>query len=192
MDGKPQKDHNPPGVWVPQARGTRVRSTRQAAAIVAVMSGMRAFCGARDLYDALRAGGQQVGLATVYRHLRVLAERGDVDMIQAADGESRHRLRASSATCHLACRARGQVVAVDGSEIRDWAGRFAAGAGFALTGYTVELSGLCPAHSRQHGVAASSTVAGEVAATTTGGGGLVSRAGAWFGGPCAAPWAGRL
>jgi Fe2+ or Zn2+ uptake regulation protein len=111
------------------------------------MSGMPAFCGARDIYCALRAGGQQVGLATAYRHLRVLAERGDVDMIQAVGGESRYRLRASSATCHLTCRACGEIVAVDGSEIRDWAGRFAAGAGFTLTGYTVELSGLCPAHS---------------------------------------------
>ena len=140
---------------MPQARGTRVRSTRQAAAIVAVMSGMRALSGARDIYYALLAGGQQVGLATVYRHLHVLAERGDVDMIQAADGEGRYRLRASSATCHLTCRACGEIVAVDGSEIRDWAGRFAAGAGFTLTGYTVELSGLCPAHSGQQGASLS-------------------------------------
>jgi Fur family transcriptional regulator, ferric uptake regulator len=113
------------------------------------MSGMRAFCGARDIYGALRDGGQQVGLATVYRHLHVLAERGDVDTIQTASGESRYRLRASSATCHLTCRVCGRIVAVDGSEIQDWARRFAIEAGFILTGYTVELSGLCPTHSGQ-------------------------------------------
>jgi Fur family ferric uptake transcriptional regulator len=146
MEGKTRKDHKSRGVRMPQARGTRFRSTRQAAAIVAVMSGMGAFCGARDIYRALRDGGQQVGLATVYRHLRVLAERGDVDTIHTASGEGRYRLRASSVTCHLTCRACGQVVAVDGSEIRDWSRRFAAEAGFTLTGYTVELTGLCPAH----------------------------------------------
>jgi Fur family transcriptional regulator, ferric uptake regulator len=144
--GKARNDHKSRGARMPQARGTRFRSTRQAAAILAVMSGMGTFCGARDIYRALRDGGQQVGLATVYRHLRVLAERGDVDTIQAASGESRYHLRASSATFHLTCRACGQVVAVDGTEIRDWAGRLAADAGFTLTGYTVELSGLCPAH----------------------------------------------
>lgn len=154
--GKAQKDHNSPGVRVPQARGTRVRSTRQAAAIVAVMSGMRASCGAPDIHDALLVGSQQAGLATVYRHLRVLAERGDVDRIQAVGGESRYRLRASSEACHLTCWACGQIVAVDGSEIRDWAMRFAAGAGFALTGYMVELSGPCP---RTRGSSASPSVA---------------------------------
>jgi hypothetical protein len=44
---------------VPHARGTRARSTRQAAAIVAVMSRMRTFCGARNIYDALGADGHR-------------------------------------------------------------------------------------------------------------------------------------
>ena len=131
---------------MPQARGTRVRATRQAAAIVAAMAGMRSFCGARDIYDALHDSGQRVGLTTVYRHLHVLAERGEVDTIHTASGESRYRLRASSATCHLTCRACGHIVAADASEIREWASKVAAGAGFTLTGYTVALSGLCPAH----------------------------------------------
>jgi Fur family ferric uptake transcriptional regulator len=131
---------------MPQAGGTRVRFTRQAAAVIAVMSGMDAFCGARDIYDALGRRGQHVGLATVYRHLRVLAERGEVDTIHTATGETRYRLRASSATCHLICRACGCIVAVDGSEILDWGKQVAAEAGFTFTGYTIELSGLCPVH----------------------------------------------
>lgn len=131
---------------MPQARGTRIRATRQAAAIVAVMSRMRAFCGARDIYDALLGEGQPVGLATVYRHLHVLTEQGDVDTLYTASGESRYRLRDSGATCHLTCRACGRIVVVDGSEIREWAGRVAAGAGFTLTRYSVALSGLCSAH----------------------------------------------
>jgi Fur family ferric uptake transcriptional regulator len=131
---------------MPPARGTRVRSTRQADAIVAVLSGMRVFCAARDVHDALLRGGEQVGLATVYRHLHVLAERGEVDTIHSGGGESRYRLRASSATCHLVCRACGCIVAVDGSEVLGWGRQVAADAGFTFTGYTVELSGLCPAH----------------------------------------------
>ena len=131
---------------MPQAGGTRVRTTRQAAAVVAVLSGLHTFCGARDVHEALRRRGQHVGLATVYRHLHVLAERGELDTIHTASGETRYRLRASSATCHLICRACGCIVAVDGSEILDWAKQVAAESGFAFTGYTVELSGLCPAH----------------------------------------------
>ncbi|HEX4291380.1 MAG TPA: transcriptional repressor [Trebonia sp.] len=131
---------------MPPARGTRVRSTRQADAIVAVLSGMPAFCGARDVHDALRRSGEHVGLATVYRHLHVLAERGEVDTIHSGSGESRYRLRASSATCHLVCRACGRVVDVDGSEVLGWGRQVADEAGFTFSGYSVELSGLCPAH----------------------------------------------
>ena len=129
-----------------RAGGTRVRATRQAAAVIAVMSGMDVFCGAQDIHDVLRRRGQHVGLATVYRHLHVLSERGEVDTIYTASGESRYRLRASSATCHLICRVCGCIVAVDGSEILDWGKQVAAEAGYTFTGYTVELSGLCPAH----------------------------------------------
>jgi Fur family ferric uptake transcriptional regulator len=118
------------------------------------MSGMPAFSGARDIYRALRGDGERIGLATVYRHLHVLAEQGDVDTIHTATGESRYRLRASSATYHLICRACGRIVEVDGSEIREWAERVAAEAGFTLTAHAIELSGLCPEHAgeaRAHG-----------------------------------------
>ncbi|HTW05593.1 MAG TPA: Fur family transcriptional regulator [Streptosporangiaceae bacterium] len=130
-----------------QQHVTRVRSTRQADAITAAMSGMRAFGGAREIHRALLDRGQQVGLATVYRHLHLLAERGDVDTIHTPGGESRYRLRASSSTFHLTCRACGLTVAVDASEVGDWAKRVAAEAGYTLTSWAVELTGLCPAHS---------------------------------------------
>lgn len=128
---------------MPQPRGTRVRSTKQAAAIVDVMARMRAFRGARDVHDALREAGYGVGLATVYRHLHVLAEHGEVDTIRTGRGETRYRLRTASTTCHLTCRACGASVEVDATEVRDWAANLAAQAGFALTGYTAHLTGLC-------------------------------------------------
>lgn len=131
---------------MPQAGGTRVRATRQAAAVIAVMSGTGSFCGARDIYDALRRRGQCVGLATVYRHLHVLTERGEVDTIRTDGGEYRYRLRPGSETCHLICRVCGRTIAVDGSEILDWGKQVAAEAGYTFTGYAVEMSGLCPAH----------------------------------------------
>jgi Fur family transcriptional regulator, ferric uptake regulator len=131
---------------MPQPRGTKVRYTRQAAAVVAVMAGMPAFCGAREICAAIRRDGGRVGLATVYRHLRVLAEQGSVDTIRGVGGETRYRLRRGSFTHHLTCRVCGRSAEVDGREVWDWAQRVAARAGFTLTGHAVELSGLCPAH----------------------------------------------
>jgi Fur family transcriptional regulator, ferric uptake regulator len=131
---------------MPQPRGTKVRYTRQAAAVVAVMSGMPAFCDARDIHEAVRRTGGQVGLATVYRHLRVLAEQGSVDTIRGAGGAILYRLRRGSFTHHLTCRVCGHSVEVDGREVWEWAQRVALLEGFTLTGHTVELAGVCPAH----------------------------------------------
>jgi Fur family ferric uptake transcriptional regulator len=71
---------------VPQQRGTRLRSTRQAAAVIAAMSAMTAFSDARDIHEAVRQAGGRAGLATVYRHLRVLAEQPSVDTIRGPAG----------------------------------------------------------------------------------------------------------
>jgi Fur family transcriptional regulator, ferric uptake regulator len=131
---------------MPQPRGTKVRYTRQAAAVIAVMSGMPAFSDARDIQEAVRLAGGRVGLATVYRHLHVLAEQGRVDAIRGAGGQTLYRLRRDDCTHHLICRVCGRTVEADGHGVWEWAGQVALLAGFTLTGYTVELTGVCPAH----------------------------------------------
>ncbi len=141
---------------MPQPRGTRVRATTQAATVVAALSGMPAFTRAREIRDAVRRAGVQVGAATVYRHLRVLAEQGSVDTIRGPGGEALYRLRRRPLTHYLTCRECGRGTEVDGREIRDWAQRAASLAGFTLTGHVVELSGLCPAHPSHAGTGASS------------------------------------
>jgi Fur family transcriptional regulator, ferric uptake regulator len=131
---------------MPQPQGTRVRYTRQAAAVIAVMSGMPAFSDARGIREAVRRAGGRVGLMTVYRHLRVLAEQGRVDTIHGARGQALYRLRPDGFTHHLTCRVCGRTAEVDGREVWEWARQVAFLAGFTLTGHTVELTGVCPAH----------------------------------------------
>jgi Fur family transcriptional regulator, ferric uptake regulator len=134
-----------------QPQGTRTRYTRQAAAVIAVMSGMPAFSDARDIREAVRLAGGRVGLATVYRHLRVLAEEGRVDAVRGAGGQTMYRLRRDDHSHHLTCRVCGRAVEVDGHGVWEWAGQVARLAGFTLTGYTVELTGVCPAHAEGAG-----------------------------------------
>ena len=54
----------------------RVRSTRQGAAVDSLLRDADGFRTAQELYDALRHRGESVGLTTVYRHLKVLADDG--------------------------------------------------------------------------------------------------------------------
>jgi Fur family transcriptional regulator, ferric uptake regulator len=131
---------------MPQPRGTKVRYTRQAAAVIAVMSEMTAFSDARDIWAAVHLVGGGVGLATVYRYLRLLAEQGRVDTLRGTSGQTLYRLRRDGRTHHLTCRVCGRAVEVDGQPVWEWGGQVAFLAGFALTGCTVELTGACPAH----------------------------------------------
>lgn len=111
---------------MPQAQGTKpqgtkVRYTRQAAAVITVLSRMPEFGDAPDIQAAVYRAGRQVGLATVYRHLRVLAEQGRLDTIRGDGGRTLYRLRRDGLTHHLTCRACGRTAEVDGREIWEWA-----------------------------------------------------------------------
>jgi Fur family transcriptional regulator, ferric uptake regulator len=133
---------------MPEARGTKVRHTRQAAAVIAAMSRMPTFGGAREIREAARLAGARIGLATVYRHLHLLAEQGRVDVIRGAQGGTLYRLRRDGFSHHLVCRTCGRTVEVDGREVWEWGRKVAVAAGFTLTSVAVELSGVCPDHAR--------------------------------------------
>jgi Fur family transcriptional regulator, ferric uptake regulator len=130
-----------------QPRGTRVRGTRQAEAIVSALAGMPGFSSAQDIHAELRSRGENVGLTTVYRHLQVLTGQGDLDTIRDASGETLYRKCGSSSHHHhLTCRECGRSVEVEGRVVEQWAERVAAEAGFTAVNHTVELFGLCPDH----------------------------------------------
>ena len=57
-----------------EVRGTKVRGTRQAAALVAALDNLPGFCSAQQIHAELRRRGEHIGLTTVYRHLQVLSE----------------------------------------------------------------------------------------------------------------------
>lgn len=127
------------------AGGTRVRGTRQAEALSAALDGLSGFCSAQQIHAALRRHGEQIGLTTVYRHLQVLSQAGQVDTIRDASGETLYRrCQTDEHHHHLTCRSCGRSVEVEGHAVERWAQRVAADAGFADVEHTVELFGLCP------------------------------------------------
>ena len=126
-------------------RGTKVRGTRQAAALVAALDNLPGFCSAQQIHAELRRRGEHIGLTTVYRHLQVLSEEGSVDAIRDDSGETLYRQCGTSAHHHhLTCRNCGNSVEVEGRAVEQWAERVARDAGFTDVGHTVELFGLCP------------------------------------------------
>src|SRR5262249_58395475 len=96
-------------------QGTKVRGTRQAEAVAAVLERLPGFCSAQQIHAELRDRGEQVGLTTVYRHLQSLSESGLIDAIRDSTGETRYRRCPTPAHHHhLTCRDCGPTAEREG------------------------------------------------------------------------------
>ncbi|MEP7034265.1 MAG: Fur family transcriptional regulator [Actinomycetota bacterium] len=120
------------------------RPTRQRAAVEALLVDIDDFNSAQNLHARLRAQGQTVGLATVYRTLQAMATDGDVDMLRTEDGEAVYR-RCNTARHHhhLVCRSCGRTVEVEGPAVESWADKVSAENGFSDVQHTLEIVGIC-------------------------------------------------
>jgi Fur family transcriptional regulator, ferric uptake regulator len=102
------------------------------------------FRSAQDIHAELRAAGETVGLTTVYRHLSLLTDEGQLDVLQTADGELVYRRCHSDAHHHhVVCRACGRGTEVELPELERWAETTAADLGYTDVTHTVEIFGLC-------------------------------------------------
>jgi Fur family ferric uptake transcriptional regulator len=134
-----------PGGCVPIARtGPPVRSTRQRAAVSAVLDEIDDFRSAQQVHDLLKQRGERVGLTTVYRSLQMLADAHEVDVLRSSDGETSYRRCSNGHHHHLVCRHCGRTVEVDGPAVERWARAVAADNQYADVSHTLEIFGTCP------------------------------------------------
>lgn len=121
------------------------RRTRQRSAIGSVLVGCDEFRSAQQVHEALRAQGESVGLATVYRTLQAMAEAGELDAVRTPEGEWTYRRCSSGHHHHLVCRRCGATVEVSGEAVERWATQAAAEHGFTNVHHEWEIFGLCAA-----------------------------------------------
>jgi Fur family transcriptional regulator, ferric uptake regulator len=119
------------------------RPTRQRAAVAALLADTGEFRSAQELHAALRAAGDKVGLATVYRNLQAMAAEGEVDMLRTDEGEAVYRACSTGHHHHLVCRTCGRTVEVEGPAVEAWANRVSAQHGFTEVHHTLEIFGTC-------------------------------------------------
>jgi len=121
------------------------RPTRQRAAVESVLVDIDDFTSAQALHARLRAQGQTVGLATVYRTLQAMATDGEVDMMRTGDGEAVYRrCRTGHHHHHLVCRFCGRTVEVEGPAVERWADKIGAENDFSNVVHTLDILGTCP------------------------------------------------
>ncbi len=120
-----------------------VRSTRQRAAISALLENLDEFRSAQDLHDELRRRGEGIGLTTVYLTLQQMAAAGVVDTLRTDSGESVYRRCSEHHHHHLVCRACHSTIEVQGGQVEAWAAEVARKHGFSDVSHTIEIFGIC-------------------------------------------------
>ena len=119
------------------------RETRQRVAVSAALDEVDSFVSAQQLYSLMRASGDGVGLATVYRTLQQLADDGQLDVVRSTDNETMYRRCSSGHHHHLVCRYCRRTVEVDSVAVERWAARMGSDHGFIDVSHVVEVSGTC-------------------------------------------------
>jgi Fur family ferric uptake transcriptional regulator len=122
-----------------------LRATRQRMLVLETLAAEPHDATAQEIYSRLRQRGEPVGLATVYRTLSLLSEHQVVDEFAHRPGETCYRLCAEGHHHHLVCARCHGVAELEGCEVDGWLGKAAREHGFAPTGHTLEVTGLCAA-----------------------------------------------
>ena len=119
------------------------RPTRQRTAIEADVDRSDEFRSAQEVRASLVAGGDKIGLATVYRTLQAMVDEEALDSLRTDDGEIVYRRCSTGHHHHLVCRDCGRTVEVEGPAVERWADKVSAEHGFTDVSHTLELFGRC-------------------------------------------------
>lgn len=119
-----------------------LRPTRQRRTVVEALREREDAVTAQDLHATLRAAGETVGLATVYRTLTALADAGFLDTFER-DGEQAFRLCGSGHHHHLVCETCNRVEEIDAAEVEAWVAAVASRRGYTVTAHRADIFGQC-------------------------------------------------
>jgi Fur family ferric uptake transcriptional regulator len=100
---------------------------------------------AQEIFDRLRAEGRSVGIASVYRVLDLLGEKGLVQRIDVGVGTARYEpvLPSGEHHHHLVCDDCGKVEAFADPELERVINRVEGRTGYSVAGHDVVLRGAC-------------------------------------------------
>ena len=100
---------------------------------------------AQEIFDGLRAEGRTVGLASVYRVLELLSEKGFVQRIDVGAGTTRFEPlhRSGEHHHHLVCDDCGKVEAFADEELERAMRRVEGRTGYSVAGHDIVLRGAC-------------------------------------------------
>ncbi|WP_250286184.1 MULTISPECIES: Fur family transcriptional regulator [unclassified Frankia] len=122
-----------------------LRLTPQRRAVLEVLRAVHSHPTAAEVYDRVREVAPGIGAATVYRSLGLLVQAGQARELSLGNGTAARYDGNTSRHDHLVCDRCGRAVDIDlPSPVEMIVNELAHSTGFAITGYDLQLRGLCP------------------------------------------------
>ncbi|MEA2391761.1 MAG: Fur family transcriptional regulator, ferric uptake regulator [Solirubrobacteraceae bacterium] len=121
------------------------RNARGRRAVVELLASQRCALTAREIDDTLRAGGQSIGLATVYRSLELLERLKLLTRLDVGQGVSRYEPLQPGGEHHhhLVCDSCGVITPFDDPQLERAIERVTRGVRFNVAEHDVVLHGEC-------------------------------------------------
>jgi len=130
--------------WRDYLRKKGLKSTQQREAIVDAFLESSGHINLEDLLAAARTRNPGVGLATVYRTIKLLEEAGLADAHQFGVGQTLYEVAVHrDHHDHLICKECGFIVEFENEELEALQDRIAEGMGFRIVDHKHEIFGLC-------------------------------------------------
>jgi len=120
-----------------------VRATKQRLEVLSELARERDDVTAQALWRRLRERDSGTGLATVYRTLAVLSEKGVIDALSHHGTELCYRLCSDAHHHHLTCSSCHRVVEIEQCGLDGWLDEVSRRHGFVATDHRIEVTGLC-------------------------------------------------
>ncbi|MGB3211039.1 MAG: transcriptional repressor [Desulforhopalus sp.] len=121
----------------------QLRMTNQREIILRELKKSKQHLSADELYDIVKKVMPRISLATVYRNLEILSEAGLIGKLEISGRQKRFDSDVSDhdhiycIVCHRVDNLEIERKSVDSEQL-------GAGAGYSITGYRVEVIGVCP------------------------------------------------
>ena len=126
-------------------RGDGYRNGVARRAVVELLGRQDCCLTAQDIFDRLRAEGRRVGIASIYRVLDLLTDKGLLQRIDVGAGTARFEpvLASGEHHHHLVCEDCGTVEAFADDELERALHRVEGRTGYSIVGHDVVLRGAC-------------------------------------------------
>ena len=126
-------------------RGGGYRNGVARRAVVELLGRQDCCLTAQDIFDRLRGEGRQVGIASIYRVLDLLTDKGLLQRIDVGAGTARFEpvLASGEHHHHLVCEDCGTVEAFADDELERALHKVEGRTGYSIVGHDVVLRGAC-------------------------------------------------